>query len=387
MPREHRTKLAPVLLLPALLVCGSIRAQAPAGDSPAPAPTPAPWYQEIAVNGFVSASYSYNVNRPASGMNGYRVFDFDDNSFKLDVAELVLQKPVAKPGEVGFRVDAVAGGSIPRVSASAGLFRDPATGKAEDFDLQQAFVSWIAPVGKGLRLDAGKFITSPGYEVIEGYDGYNDNATRSILFGYAIPYTHTGLKATYAFSDAVTGNVQVVNGWDDVKDNNSSKTLGLGLGVTPSAKVSLGATYLYGPEQTGNDHDARGLLDLVATFRPTDTVTVGLNLDRGTESGLGAAGGSALWWGVAGYLRLSLSSTFALAFRGEYFDDRDGVRTGTVQELKEVTLTPEVKVGSHVVLRGDVRVDFSDREVFEDRDGALTRKSQTTILLNVLYTF
>lgn len=387
MHTKRITSLARLLLLPALLVSAAGRAQAPAGDPPAPAPTPTPWYQEIAVNGLVSTSYSYNVNRPASGTNGYRVFDFDDSSIKLDVAELVVQKVATKPGEIGFRVDAVAGGSIPRLSAASGLFRDVATGKAQDFDLQQAFVSWIAPLGNGLRLDVGKYVTSHGYELIEGYDGYNDNATRSILFGYAIPFTHTGLKATYSFADAVSANFQIVNGWDDVKDNNSSKTLGVGLTVAPSPKVTFIANYMYGPEQTGNDHDARGLLDLVVTLKPTDTVTVGANLDWATESGAAAGGGSAVWWGVAGYLRLNLSPTFALALRGELFDDRDGVRTGTIQKLKEVTLTPEVKIGAHVVLRGDVRVDFSDREVFEDRDGAFTKKSQPTFLLNALYTF
>jgi len=58
-----------------------------------------------------------------------------------------------------------------------------------------------------------------GYELIEGYDGYNDNYSRSILFGYAIPFTHTGVKASYAFSSKVAGMVEVVNGWDLLRDN------------------------------------------------------------------------------------------------------------------------------------------------------------------------
>ena len=86
------------------------------------------------------------------------------------------------------------------MSAAAGFFRD-ASGKAQDFDLQQAFVSYITPVGSGLRFDAGKFVTNHGYELIDGYDGYNDNATRSFSFGYGIPFTHTGIKAAYTFSD------------------------------------------------------------------------------------------------------------------------------------------------------------------------------------------
>jgi hypothetical protein len=88
-----------------------------------------------------------------------------------------------------------------------------------------------------------------------------------------------------------------------------------------------------------------------------------------------------------GYARFGLSDSFALILRGELFNDRDGARTGVAQKLKEVTLTPELKVGSHVVIRGDVRVDFSDKEVFEDRDGALTKKRQPTVLLNVITLF
>ena len=49
------------------------------------------WFDELAVNAFVSTGYVYNSNRPVTGTNSYRVFDFNDNSFNLDVAELVVQ--------------------------------------------------------------------------------------------------------------------------------------------------------------------------------------------------------------------------------------------------------------------------------------------------------
>jgi len=368
----------------------TLAAQAPAATpTPAPSATPAPapkWYEEIAVNGFVSVSYEYNTNRPASGTNQFRVFDFDDNTIKVDVAELVIQKAVAKPGEAGFRVDAVAGGSIPRVSAAAGLFRD-SSGKAQDFDLQQAFVSWIAPLGSGLRFDAGKFVTNHGYELIDGYDGYNDNATRSFLFGYAIPFTHTGLKAGYSFSDQIAGMVMLVNGWDNVKDNNTSKSFGAQLIWTPSKTVTAAANYMVGPERSDTNGDARNVVNVNALWKATDRISLATDLVYGTEPNAVTQGETAMWNGIVGYARFGLSDTFALILRGEFFNDRDGARTGVAQKLKEVTLTPELKVGSHVVIRGDVRVDFSDKEVFEDRDGAFTKKEQPTFLLNVLYNF
>src|SRR4051812_20369215 len=200
----HRTTA--VLALFVASVAGGQASNTDTSSSAAKAVPAVPnWFDQIAVNAFVSSAYQYNSNRPGTGTNSYRVFDFNDNSFNLDVAELVVQIAPSKPNDAGFRLDIAAGNSIPQVS------------KAQDqtvaqFDLQQVFASYIAPLGSGLRFDVGKYVTHMGYELIEGYDGYNDNYSRSILFGYAIPFTHTGVKASYAFSSKLAGMVEVVNG-------------------------------------------------------------------------------------------------------------------------------------------------------------------------------
>ncbi len=295
--------------------------------APAPTPPPKPWYEEIALNGFLSTSYSYNFNRPLSGTNQFRVFDFDDNTIKVDVAELVIQKAVSKPGEAGFRIDAVAGSSIPRVSAAAGLFRD-AGGKAQDLDLQQAFLSYVAPVGSGLRLDIGKFVSPLGYEVIEGYDGYNDNATRSFLFGYAVPFTHTGLKASYTFGDQIAGMVMLVNGWDNAKDNNTAKSFGAQLTWTPSKSVTAVANYIIGAERSDTNGDARNVIEVNAQWKATDRIVLAVDAVYGSEPNAVTQGQTAMWNGIVGYARFGFSGTFALVLRGEFFNDRDGARTG-----------------------------------------------------------
>jgi hypothetical protein len=66
------------------------------------------------------------------------------------------------------------------------------------------YLSYIAPLGKGLRFDAGKFATHMGSEVIGGYDGYNDEFSRGFIFGFGVPFTHTGVKATYAFTSKIS---------------------------------------------------------------------------------------------------------------------------------------------------------------------------------------
>lgn len=219
---EHRISFARVCFLVGwIFYCQTqgLFAQGP-GTSPK-------WYDELSLNVFVSTSYSYNFNKPDTMKNMYRVFDHDDNSIKLDAVEFSIARAALNPGDVGFRADLMAGSSIPAVTKSSGM-------EMGDIDIHQIFATFIAPLGSGLRLDAGKFITPAGLEVIEGYDGYNDNYSHSFLFAYATPFTHTGVKASYVLSGSVSGMVLLVNGWDNAVDNNSGKTVGAQLGVFPS---------------------------------------------------------------------------------------------------------------------------------------------------------
>jgi hypothetical protein len=340
------------------------------------------WFDEIAVNAFVSTAYEYNGNRPTTGTSSYRVFDFIDNSFNLDVAELVVQIAPTKPNDAGFRVDFAAGNSIPQVTKS----QDQAVAQ---FDLQQLFVSYIAPVGSGLRFDFGKYVTHLGYELIEGYDGYNDNYSRSILFGYAIPFTHTGAKASYAFSSKVSAMVEVVNGWDLVRDNNHSKSVGAQLAITPVAPLSVLLNWIGGPEIANDNHTNRNVFDVVAILKPTKSLTLGVNGDYGKENGTSAVnpGADATWKGIAGYATYAMTDKFSLALRGETFRDEDGVRlgTGTRATLSEGTFTPSYKFTDHVLLRGEVRYDTSNQPIFAKR--ATLGEKQTTVGANVIFVY
>jgi hypothetical protein len=340
------------------------------------------WFDEIAVNAFVSTAYVYNANRPSTGTSSYRVFDFIDNSFNLDVAELVVQIAPTKPNDAGFRVDLAVGNSIPQVTKS----QDQTVAQ---FDVQQLFVSYIAPIGSGLRFDFGKYVTHLGYELIEGYDGYNDNYSRSILFGYAIPFTHTGVKASYAFSSKVAAMVEVVNGWDLVRDNNHSKSVGAQLALTPVAPLSVLLNWIGGPELAGNNHSNRNVFDLVAILKPTTRLTLGVNGDYGKENGTSLVnpGSDAIWKGIAGYATFALTDKFSVGFRGETFHDEDGVRlgTGTKATLSEGTFTPAYKFTDHVLLRGEVRYDKADQPILTKR--ATFADKQTTVGVNVIFVY
>lgn len=348
-----------------------------AGQSPVPL---------FEARGFASFGYSFNVGRPETKQNHLRVFDFDDQRFKIDVAELVLQRPAATAGAFGFRADLVAGGSIPRISAASGLFRDPATGLADPgtIDLQQAYLSYLAAVGSGLRIEAGKFTTHIGAEVIEGYDGYGDNYSRGYLFGYGEPATHTGVRVGYTFTPKVSALLLVVNGWDNVKDNNRAKSFGAQVAFMPADAVTLYANYLGGAERADSG-DLRHLLDIVAVTRPSATTTITVSYDRGFEANAAGPGADGTWQGLSVSGKVDLSARYHLAVRAEAFADRDGVRTGTPQTVTAVTVTPGIKLTSRLSVRGEARWDRSTQPVFVSRH--TSTRHQGTIAANAIVVF
>ena len=381
--RRIRITVAVIALSTAATAGGQASNTDSSAATPAKAvPTVPKWFDEIAVNAFVSTAYQYNANRPATGANSYRVFDFNDNSFNLDVAEVVVQITPTKPNDAGFRVDVAAGNSIPQIS------------KAQDqnvaqFDLQQVFASYIAPLGTGLRFDVGKYVTHIGYELIEGYDGYNDNYSRSILFGYAIPFTHTGVKASYAFSSKVAAMVEVVNGWDLVHDNNRSKSVGAQLALTPMAPLSVFLNWIGGPELENDNRTKRNVFEVVATLKPTSALTLGVNGVYGMEDGTSRAepGTDARWSGMATYFTLSLTKRLSIALRGETLHDDGGTRLGTDYKttLSEATFTPAYKFTDHVVLRGEVRFDKANQPIIARRETLSDRQTTAGVNFIIVY--
>jgi hypothetical protein len=330
---------------------------------------------------YLQGGYTYNgnasSNSASSSENDLRVFDHKANAFVLDLAEIMFAKDPAA-GAIGYKVKFSAGETAKLIHAT-GLGTQPTgTANPESFDVTEAYMSYTASIGKGLRFDFGKMATFIGAEVIEAID--NPNYSRSFLYNYAEPITHTGLKASYVFNDNVNAALFAVNGWDNATDNNKGKSYGISVNVAAGDPFSAYINYLQGPEQTDNNSNKRSLLDLVATIKLVKPLSIILNYDDGKEEkALGTA--DAKWSGLSGIVKYDLTDKYSVALRGETFDDKDGFRTGTVQKLKEVTVSFDAKLGGGLVLRPEYRRDSSDKQSFDNA----TKKTQDTVALGAMY--
>lgn len=337
--------------------------------------------EKTELHGTVDATYNYNYDRPAA--NALRAFDTDANSISLNLVELAVQHQANDWAQFRFDLDF---GRDARVFQAAG-FAD-----GDNFELQQGYAYLKATsIGNGLGFKIGKYVTMHGAEVIESAS--NVNTSRSLLFTWAIPFTHTGVIADYTFNDYFSLAAGVVNGWDNVTDNNQGKTGHAMLTLAPlpgELTLYLGGTF--GPEQAGSDGNYRALVDANLVWNALDNLTLTLNSDLGKEDNVGGSG-FANWWGFAGYAHWKATDLFGLSLRGEYFDEDIstltlvGVRTGTLgDKLMEGTLTSHLYLLEGFDLRFEYRLDRADQTIFADVNGN-TSQYQHTALAEAVYAF
>jgi len=320
---------------------------------------------------FVDTYYVYFFNKP-DGNVPLRNFDTKHNTFSLGLVEVAAEQKVTTANRLGFRLDLVAGPTADLVNAY-----EPG-GLQFLRNVEQAYGSYL--FGKKLQIDVGKFVTPAGAEVIETKDNWN--YSRSLLFALAIPYYHAGIRATVPVSDKVTFSGMLVNGWNNVQDNNSGKSWGVGAILKPTARITLAQNFIGGAEQADDTSDKRFLTDTTLTLTATDKLSLMANYDYGKDSVLGS---DVRWQGLAVYARVQVLPSWALTPRFEWYDDTDGFTTGAAQKVKELTFTTEQKLGGKLLTRIEYRHDFSDVPFFP-KDGGLS-KNQDNLTVGLVYVF
>ena len=413
------------------LLAGSQYARAQEG-APAEAPAkPAPWSPVEAaglaaplkawgleIHSLLGANYTYNFNEPHSGKNGLLLMNRKADHFDLDLANIRIQRVVE--GEIGFVTDLDFGKTAEVVGRATRWCKTPSflskNGCHESrnsFEAVQFYLTYKFPLGSGLSMKLGKFVTLHGAEVIKTWDNINYNISNSILFGFAIPFTHTGALFNYAFTDAISMDAGLITGWDQFsyKVNNGVVFTG-GLTVTPIPTLSFYAAGTVGPEQerlffdpvTGKFLDAkgrgdstRGLFTILTTYKPTDQWALILDYNGARETNLlppikpsGRGTETAKWDGLAGYVIYHFTDTLSATLRAEFFNDTDGVRTGVKQTVWELTPTLAYQVWPGLTLRAEYRHDESSRKFFEGRALPLGTRffhGQDTLAWGMYYAF
>jgi len=343
----------------------------------------------ISATGYVDASYTYLSGTGTFTGGGFnRVYDRERNSFNLHAVDIALGYQPTDGFGAFAQIDL---GADADVSASTG------TSATDQIDIQEAYVQYARGP---LTVIGGKFATLAGAEVIES--PANLNFSRSILFGYAIPFTHTGLRVSLAAGDMVKIHVGVNNGWDVFKTSatapSDGKTLEAGVALTPIKPLAINVAGYYGDALIGTAGAAgsygapRYVLDLVATYGITDNLSVALNADVGAQEDALAAGSDAAWSGIAAYLNWKFADRWRVAFRAEQFNDKDGYRTGVNsgaggQKWAEGTATVAFMPSANAEIRVEGRYDKSDFDTAFNQTDGTTDDNQYSFAVQGIFKF
>jgi hypothetical protein len=297
----------------------------------------------LTVSGYVAASYYASNGYPSN----VHQFDTQHNTFQLD--ETGLQVAYQPKTGFGALVDVIAG-------EDAKILHQAEANNANDtssFDIRQAFLQYATGP---FTFMAGKFVTLAGAEVIN--PTLNTNFSRSLLF-FEQPLTHTGVRAIYAATDAITLTAGVNNGWNLTTLDYGSKTGELGVAWAPASKLFALAAQAYFGKVQGFDAE-KTIVDVVATYNATSALSVILNFDWNKQDNAFTNGSSATWNGAALYVNYAINDQWRVSVRGEYLDDKDGFLTTAVQTIKEGTVTFGYSPVKSFEVRAEFRYDKSN---------------------------
>jgi len=350
-------------------------AQAPA---PAPAATPATWrFAGVDWTGYVDGYGSLNNNHPTNAANAQSndLYNFNDRTDQFDLAEARITFN-RNPAPVGVHADVIFG--------RANAFLHPDTAKYDDDYLEQAYLSYTPKKTHGTEVDFGQFVTAAGAEVIEAKDNWN--YSRSILFAWAIPYYHFGLRTSTPVTKTWTAGVQLVNGWNNTINGEGGPTGAITSTLT-KPKYTWSADLYTGPEKSGGVGMYRNLLDTTLLLTPTSKFNAYINFDYG-HNHTNAVGPlpavSAHWTGVAFAAHEQFTSLQAVAARVEFLQDKGGFATGLDQTVKEGTATYEHKFWkSRFLGRMEYRHDWSNEPFFHKSTNRLV-DAQSTLSLGMM---
>ena len=350
------------------------------------------WWNQNHISGFASASYLYNFNRSDKATG--RSFDVNHNEFALNKLKLVLEKPIAYSAtnwDVGYRADLIFG-------QDATLIQSGGLNLGTHGDLEQLSVNFNVPIGNGLQVSVGKWVTLMGVEVIE--ETANPNWSEGNQFLFVENFTGTGIQLSYKWTDKIDTQFRVYNGWDVVKDNNDAFSYMGRIGYAPDDKTSIALVGYAGPEEANNTRAWRKGVNLVVSRKLTDKLTVWAQGDYGTEdanAALPIPTKDAEWYAAGLWVSYDFCDKFGVALRGDYLNDKQGARTSsapftapfpanTGQELASFTLTLNIKPIKNLQVRPEIRWDHSSAHLFSDQNGS-SRENQFTAGVGVAYLF
>jgi hypothetical protein len=307
--------------------------------------------------GFLDGAYLYDFNSPSNHVFRDRGTTAYVDELDLDMAAAYLRKDVSEQSRWGMELTVQGGKDSEAFGFSATA--PNLAGARWLRHLGPANLSYLAPLGKGLKIQAGIFSSLIGYDSLYAKDNFN--YTRPWGADYT-PYLMLGVNASYAFNDKLSAALYVVNGYFHLANANHVPSTGGQIAYQASRRVDLKETVIYGPHQSNTGLPYWRFFSDSIVERKTDRVTTALEFQVGAER-VAISGSPRAWW-MSSQLPIHavVHGPWSVTVRPEFCWDTEGRWTGSKQLVKAITSTLEYRLPYrhfNAILRLEHRYDNS----------------------------
>jgi hypothetical protein len=367
----------------------------------APVPLPGVLPGGATLNYYFDGYFENNFNNPTGRVNDLRAYDVLSRTFSLNQADLILalDPDVSAGRRYGVRIDLQFG------QATETLQGNPANEQRPEIyrNIFQAYGTYVAPLGKGLQVDFGKWSSSLGME--GNYTKDQMNYSRSYYF-YFLPFYHMGLRTHYSFNDKFGVNYWIVNGTNQSEPTNGFKDEMFGFVLTPTKTVTWTSNYYLGQEHpdsvmatnctvpvqpglcyqplTNPENGKLHIFDNYVTWNATPKLTLAAEGDYVIQRTYTESAPQHVDGGAA-YAQYQFSPKWALAARTEYLSDRGGMFSNATQALKEGTATYRYNPADNFSIFLEYRRDWTNIPYFVTNNPAAPSTHQDTLGAGVVW--
>ena len=200
--------------------------------------------KSLRFGGFVDAYYLYNNNLPKGAERKYTTQGVRNNEFNINLAHIDAKLEEDKyRGRIAFQW-----GTSVNTNYAGELSKDISSNQASVKNIQEAYVGFR--LLKSTWIDGGIFFGNIGRE--SWISQANWNYTRAFSLDY-VPYYSAGLKLSHHFSDKLSIQLQILNGWQIITDNNRDKSFGSQIKYLFTPKVTLTLNQYVGNDAPDNE--------------------------------------------------------------------------------------------------------------------------------------
>jgi hypothetical protein len=289
--------------------------------------------------GFFDLGYLLDFNHPENRIFRSRGTAWHVDRVHLNMASAYVKKKASEESRWGAELTVHAGKDTEIFGFSATA---PNMGGFKFLrHLGPTNISYLAPVGKGLALQAGIFTSLIGYDSLYAKDNFNYTRPWGADF---TPYLMMGMNGSYPINEKLTGSFFVVNGYWHLTRANNVPSSGGQLAYKINPRVTLKQTFFLGPHQTNTSFKFWRFLSDTIVERKVDRLTFAFEYIASWERVNVAGNPRALMMSSQLPVRWSLNNRWAVAVRPEVFWDRDGRWTLARQTVKAITTTLEYRV-------------------------------------------